>query len=158
MESFQMVWKVFDDPEKSLILQKVFRKSSNILLRKRLVHTFLLHKRFRQTCFVAKTIHTHIFLSPKFFRTPFCCRNELRTLFCHKHDLHTCFHAKTIYAQFFGANTIYALFCHKNNSRTCPESFRALKFAIRKVKTFWASGPVNSISWPLSLFHFRRGF
>ena len=95
-----MVWKVFDDPEKSLILQKVFRKSSNILLRKRLVHTFLLHKQFRHTCFVAKTIHTHIFCHQNFFRTLFCCRNALRTLFCLKHDLHTCFHAKTIYAFF----------------------------------------------------------
>ena len=97
---------VFDDPEKSLILQKVFRKSSNILLRKRLVHTFLLHKRFRHTCFVAHTF----FCNQNFFRTLFCCRNELRTLFCHKHDLHTCFHAKTIYAQFFGAKMIYAFF------------------------------------------------
>ena len=65
-----------------------------------------------------------------------------------------------IYAHFFVAKTIYALFCQKKNlctlflSRTrftrffaktiCasrPESFCALKVAIRKVQTFWASGP-----------------
>ena len=41
------------------------------------------------------------------------------------------FVAKTIYAFFLVAKTLYAL---------CPESFCALKVAIRKVQTFWASG------------------
>ena len=49
--------------------------------------------------------------------------------FCHKKNLRTFFVAKTIYA-FFCRKTIYAL---------RPESFCALKFAIRKVQTFWAS-------------------
>ena len=50
---------------------------------------------------------------------------------------------------FLVARMIYALFCRENDLRTffaktiyalCTESFCALKFAIRKVQTFWASG------------------
>ena len=46
------------------------------------------------------------------------------------------FVAKTFYALFFVAKTIYAL---------PPESFCALKVAIRKVQTFWASEYITSI-------------
>ena len=78
---------------------------------------------------------------------------------CHIHSIYLQF-PFLIYAHFFVAKTIYALFCHKKNlctlflSRTQftrffakmiyalrPESFCALKVAIRKVQTFWASGP-----------------
>ena len=58
-----------------------------------------------------------------------------------KQSIHTFFVTKTIYTPFlsqkefthtfFVAKTIYAL---------RPESFCALKVAIRKVQTFWASG------------------
>ena len=61
--------------------------------------------------FVAKMIWAHFFVA--------------KTIYAHF------FVAKTIYAFFFVAKTIYAL---------CPESFCALKVAIRKVQTFWASG------------------
>ena len=76
---------------------------------------------------------------------------------CHIHSIYLQF-PFLIYAHFFVAKTIYALFCHKKNlctlflSRTRftrffaktiyalrLESFCALKVAIRKVQTFWAS-------------------
>ena len=74
-------------------------------------------------CFlVAKMIWAHLF----------CCKNDLHILFCRKNYLCTFFVTKRIYAHFFFvAKTIYAL---------SPESFCALKVAIRKVQTFWASG------------------
>ena len=71
----------------------------------------------------------------------FCCKNDLSTLvLLQKQSIHTFFVTKTIYTPFlsqkefthtfFVAKTIYAL---------RPESFCALKVAIRKVQTFWAS-------------------
>ena len=77
---------------------------------------FLLQKRFVQTCFVAKTIYTHFFVTKTIYAL-FCHKKNLRILFCHENDLRA----------FFVAKTIYAL---------RPESFCALKVAIRKVKTF----------------------
>ena len=62
----------------------------------------------------------HTFLLQTYLSTLSCCGNNLRTLFCHENDLRA----------FFVAKTIYAL---------RPESFCALKVAIRKVQTFWAS-------------------
>ena len=84
---------------------------------------FLLQKLFEQTCFVAKTFYT-LFLSQK----------DLCIFLSQKEFMHPFFVAKTIYLLFFVAKTIYAL---------CPESFCALKVAIRKVQTFWASVSVN---------------
>ena len=88
----------------------------------------------------------NLFDNPEFFYHSmiwahlFCCKNDLHTfllqklfmhLFCHKKNLRALFFvAKTIYSLFFVAKTIYAL---------SPESFCALKVAIRKVQTFWAS-------------------
>ena len=60
--------------------------------------------------FVAKTIYAHI-----------CCEKQFTHFFCCENDLRV----------FFVAKTIYSLH---------PESFCALKVAIRKVQTFWASG------------------
>ena len=69
----------------------------------------LLQKRFTHF-FVAKTIYAPFLSQKEFTRTFFCRKNNLLT--------------------FFVAKTIYAL---------SPESFCALKVAIRKVQTFWAS-------------------
>ena len=55
----------------------------------------------------------------------------MHTFFSQKQFTHTFFVRKTIYAYFFVAKMIYAL---------SSENFCALKFAIWKVQTFWASG------------------
>ena len=81
---------------------------------------FLLQKLFEHTCFVAKTIYTHFFVAKTIY-----------ALFCHKKNLCTLFLSRTRFTRFFFAKMIYAL---------RPESFCALKVAIRKVQTFWASG------------------
>ena len=83
----------------------------------------------------------HTFLSQIQLAQAFCCKNYLSTLvLLQKRFSHTFFVTKTIYTPFlsqkefthtfFVAKTIYAL---------RPESFCALKVAIRKVQTFWAS-------------------
>ena len=83
---------------------------------------FLLQKGFEHTCFDAKTIYTHFFVAKKFTHT-FLSQKQFTRFFCRENALRT----------FFVAKTIYAL---------RPESFCALKVAIRKVQTFWASeGP-----------------
>ena len=88
---------------------------------------------------------------------------------CHIHSIYLQF-PYLIYAHFFVAKTIYALFCHKKNlctlflSRTRftrffaktiyalhLESFCALKVAIRKVQTFWASDLWAVFPLPCSL-------
>ena len=77
LESFQII---FDDPYKSLIMPKVFRKSSNILSKNVLCTLFLLQKQFPHACFVAKTIYAHFF----------CHKNDSCTLFLsQKQFLHT---------------------------------------------------------------------
>ena len=82
--------------------------------------SFLLQKLFEHTCFVAKTIYTHFFVTKTIYAL-FCHKKNLRTLFfCRENDFRAVFVAKTIYA-------------------LRPESFCALKVAIRKVQTFWAS-------------------
>ena len=58
--------------------------------------------------------------------------SDLRTLFCRKNYLCPFLSQKEFVHTFFVAKMIYA---------PCPESFCALKVAIRKVQTFWASGP-----------------
>ena len=119
--------------------------------------------------FLSRKLLTHTFLLQIQSTHTFCCKNDLSTLvLLQKQFTHTFFVAKTIYtlylsremvyAHFFVAKTIYALFCHKKNlctlflSRTRftrffaktiyasrPESFCALKVAIRIVQTFWVS-------------------
>ena len=81
---------------------------------------FLLQKLFEHTCFVAKTIYTHFFLSQKLFMHFFVTKRIYAYFLCRENNLHA----------FFVAKKIYAL---------RPESFCALKVAIRKVQTFWAS-------------------
>ena len=86
-------------------------------------------------------IYAHFFVAKMIWAHLFCCKDDLHTLFfvaktinapflSQKEFTHVFFVAKTIYAFFFVAKTIYAL---------CPESFCALKVAIRKVQTFCAS-------------------
>ena len=58
--------------------------------------------------------------------------------FCHKNYLCTFFVAKKFAHTFFVAKTICAFFLLQERFR--PESFCALKVAIRKDQTFWASG------------------
>ena len=93
--------------------------------------------------FVAKMIYAHFFLAntinPHFFVAKmirahlFCCKNNLYTLFCRENDLRAFFVAKTI-------------------SALCPESFCALKVAIRKVQTFWASASMLCFLQMIGLF------
>ena len=82
---------------------------------------FLLQKWFEHTCFVAKMIYTHFL----------CYKNYLCTFFVTKRICAHFFLLQKRFRCFFVAKTIYA---HR------PESFCALKVAIRKVQTFWASG------------------
>ena len=49
------------------------------------------------------------------------------------------FVAKTIYELYLLQKTFYAFFVVQAIHVFRPESFRALNFAIRKVRTFWAS-------------------
>ena len=73
----------------------------------------------------------HLFaISVSDLRTLFYRKNYLCTFLSQKEFAHTFFLSRTRFTRFF-AKTIYA-------SR--PESFCALKVAIRKVQTFWASG------------------
>ena len=79
----------------------------------------MLQKQFTHT-FLSQKLFTHFFLSQKRIYAPFFCReNDLRAFLSRKR-----------FTRFFVAKTIYAL---------RPESFCALKVAIRKVQTFWAS-------------------
>ena len=61
------------------------------------------------------------------------------------------FATKKICSHFFVANTGYAFFFAKTIYVLHPESFCALKVAIRKVRTFWASGFEN---WALVIKQF----
>ena len=92
---------------------------------------------------------THTFLSQIQLVQAFCCKNYLSTLvLLQKRFIHT-FVTKTIYALFCHKKNLCILFCRENDlhaffvTKTIyalrPESFCALKVAIRKVQTFWAS-------------------
>ena len=74
----------------------------------------LLQKQFTHT-FLSQKLFTHFFLSQKRIYAPFLTQKR--------------------FTRFFVAKTIYAL---------RPESFCALKVAIRKVQTFWASATKTS--------------
>ena len=110
-----------------VLLQKRFKHT--FLLQKLFIHFFLSQKEFMHTFFVTKTIYVF-----------FCCENNLRTFFLSRKEFMRFFVAKTINTHFF---------CRKNNTRAFfvpkmlfalrPESFCALKVAIWKVQTFWAS-------------------
>ena len=63
---------------------------------------------------------------------------DLHTLFCRKKYLCTFWSQKEFAHTFFFANTVYVFFA-KTIYALRPESFCALKVAIRKVQTFWAS-------------------
>ena len=82
----------------------------------------------------------------------------LALLFCCKNDLHTLFLSQKLFMHFFVTKRIYAYFlCRENNlhaffvAKTIyalrPESFCALKVAIRKVQTFWASALLPHKIW-----------
>merc|ERR1711994_1118625 len=104
------------------------------------MNTFLLQKRFEHTCFVAKMIFTHFF----------CRKNNFCTFLSQKEFTHLFFVAKNDLCVIFVAKTIYAL---------RPESFCALKVAIWKVQTFWASGgvvPPNSAKEKNLLFRSKN--
>ena len=77
--------------------------------------------------FVAKTIYV-LFLSQTRF-TRFVVAKKIYVFFCSENNL-CIFLSQKRCARFFVAKTIYAL---------RPESVCALKVAIRKVQTFWAS-------------------
>ena len=81
LESFQIVWKDFDDPEKSLIMPKAFRRSSNIFQENDFCTLFLSQKQFTHTCFVAKTIYATFFSQKKIHAHFFCDKNNFHTLF-----------------------------------------------------------------------------
>ena len=98
----------------------------NFLSQIQSTHTFLLQKWFEHTCFVAKTIYTHFFVAKTIYTLFFVTKKNLRTFFL----------SRKRFTRFFVAKTIYAL---------RPESFCALKVAIRKVQTFWASA--TCIAW-----------
>ena len=119
LKSVRMVQNYFDDPEKSLIMLKVSRQSSNILDGKTISHVFfLLQKTIYPHIFVAKTIK-HTFILQKLF---------MHTFFVSKRLMHTLFVAKTIHAillsrrqfwsQLFVVKMIYAFSCRKTNIRT----------------------------------------
>ena len=74
-------------------------------------------------------LHT-LFCRKNYLHT-FCRKNYLHTFFCHKKEFTHLFLSRKRFTRFFVAKTIYAL---------RPENFCALKVAIRKVQTFWASG------------------
>ena len=77
--------------------------------------------------------------------------NGLPTLFCPSTINAHFFVAKMIWAHFFVAKTIYAhFFVAKTIYALRPESFCALKVAIRKVQTFWASAEVAPLAETLS--------
>ena len=91
-------------------------------------------------------------------RTLFCCKNDLSTLvllqkqfthiFLSQKLLRTFFVTKRIHAPFFVAKKIYALFLSQKTIYALrPESFCALKVAIRKDQTFWASASPSPKSW-----------
>ena len=92
--------------------------------------------------FVTNTINSHFFLQwKKTFYAHLFVTKTIYALFCHKKNWHTLFLARKQFTRlflsrkrfthFFVVKTIYAL---------RPESVCALKVAIRKVQTFWASG------------------
>ena len=82
-----------------------------------------------------KTAYTqHLFaISVSDLRTLFVAKT-IYALFCHKKNLCKLFLSQTQFTRFF-AKMIYAL---------RPESFCALKVAIRKVQTLWASAALFS--------------
>ena len=80
----------------------------------------------------------HTFLLQIQLTQAFCCKNDLSTLFLSQKLFMHFFCRKKICAYFFVAKTICAFFLLQERFR--PESFCALKVAIRKDQTFWASG------------------
>ena len=113
-----------------------------------------IHTQPGKTSFTQYIFHEHVVHCALEIRCKTSCKK------CHTHSIHLQF-PFLIYAHFFVAKTIYALFCHKKNlctlflSRTQftrffaktiyalrPESFCALKVAIRKVQTF---GPLVKV-------------
>ena len=80
---------------------------------------------------------THTFLLQKWFEHTFLLQKQFT---------HTLLSRKR-FTGFFVAKTIYAL---------RPESFCALKVAIRKVQTFWASG-LDKSAWSWGITCFSRG-
>ena len=68
--------------------------------------------------------------------------SDLRTLFYRKNYLCTFLSQKEFAHTFFVANMVYAFFFAKTIYALGPESFCALKVAIRKVQTFWASAVI----------------
>ena len=90
-------------------------------------------KRFTHTFFVAKQF-THTFLSRKrLIHTLFCRENDPRTFVVAKTILVTIFLSQKRFVKRFCKRVFVAIYAVR------PENFCALKFAIRKVQTFWAS-------------------
>ena len=82
--------------------------------------------------FVANTINTRFFVAKTIYAF-FFTKRIYAHFFCRQNDLRV----------FFVAKTIYAL---------RPESFCALKVAILKVQTFWASGLDVLVEWSTTWF------
>ena len=82
----------------------------------------------------------HTFLLQIQLTQAFCCKNDLSTLFLSQKLFMHFFVTKRIYAYFLcRENNLHAFFVAKKIYALRPESFCALKGAIRKVQTFWAS-------------------